>query len=356
MAEKNRPHATIKDVAKAAGVSQSTVSRVLNKTGYISEETEKRVLEAVRALDYSPSAIAVSLSKSRSRIIGVVVPQIFSAFFSELFYIADKIAEQYDYRLLLCNSDGSTVRERRLIEDLLSYKIAALFIVPVDDGNGDNTDYLNEIRESGVPVVCMDRELPGIRCDGVYIDNYNSCYEATKEVLRRGYRNIAYMADAPVGSPGRQRLCAFRDACREYGLEVPAENMLLAAPEAWREREAFLYALVRRDTPPKAIINFTKGWDSTMLRAVTSTGLRIPRDIFLTGLDDDSALRAYGYYTNYYPTTTEVSTIAANLLMDRTLHTGTLPEPVRHAVTTHLSAVVPAGMRLPLPDVKPEKN
>lgn len=88
--------ATIRDVAQKAGVSQSTVSRVLNNTGYVSAGTRARVMQAVESLDYSPSAIAVSLSKSRSRIIGVVVPQIFAPFFSELFYTADKIAEQYD--------------------------------------------------------------------------------------------------------------------------------------------------------------------------------------------------------------------------------------------------------------------
>jgi len=80
--------ATIRDVAQKAGVSQSTVSRVLNKTGYVSAATRARVLRAVESLDYSPSAIAVGLSKSRSRIIGVIVPQIFSPFFSELFYTA----------------------------------------------------------------------------------------------------------------------------------------------------------------------------------------------------------------------------------------------------------------------------
>ena len=79
--------ATIRDVARAAGVSQSTVSRVLNKNGYVSAETLERVMQAVQALDYSPSAIAVSLSKSRSRIIGVIVPQIFAPFFSQLFFI-----------------------------------------------------------------------------------------------------------------------------------------------------------------------------------------------------------------------------------------------------------------------------
>ena len=114
--------ATIRDVAKAAGVSQSTVSRVLNNNGYVGEDARRRVEEAMEALHYSPSAIAVCLSKSRSRMIGVIVPQIFAPFFSQMYYIADRIMERYGYRLLLCNSDESLKREKELIDDLLSYK------------------------------------------------------------------------------------------------------------------------------------------------------------------------------------------------------------------------------------------
>ena len=187
--------ATIRDVAQKAGVSQSTVSRVLNNTGYVSAGTRARVMQAVESLDYSPSAIAVSLSKSRSRIIGVVVPQIFAPFFSELFYTADKIAEQYDYRLLLCNSDASVERERRLIDDLLSYKIAALFITPVDGPGGSNAEYLNSIRRSGIPVVCVDREPAGIACDGVYIDNFGACYEATHGFPHVVAEDISFAVD-----------------------------------------------------------------------------------------------------------------------------------------------------------------
>lgn len=140
--------ATIRDVAKAAGVSQSTVSRVLNNNGYVGEAARRRVEEAMKALHYSPSAIAVCLSKSRSRIM-----------------------ERYGYRLLLCNSDESLKREKELIDDLLSYKIAALLIVPVDGDEGSNKEYLDHIRSTGTPVVCVDREIEGIHCDGVYIDN-----------------------------------------------------------------------------------------------------------------------------------------------------------------------------------------
>lgn len=112
MEEKNMKKATIRDVAKAAGVSQSTVSRVLNNNGYVGEDARRRVEEAMEALHYSPSAIAVCLSKSRSRMIGVIVPQIFAPFFSRMYYIADRIMERYGYRLLLCNSDESLKREK----------------------------------------------------------------------------------------------------------------------------------------------------------------------------------------------------------------------------------------------------
>lgn len=348
--------ATIRDVARLAEVSQSTVSRALNKNGYVSPEAMDRILRAVKELHYSPSAIAVGLSKSRSRIIGVIVPQIFAPFFSELFYIADKIAEQYDYRMLLCNSDSSVKRERKLIDDLLSYKIAALFIAPVDGAEGSNTVYLNAIRRHGTPVVCVDRALDGIQCDGVYIDNFNACYEITHEVLARGYRNIVYMADAPVYAPGRQRLRGFQAACAEFGVKVPEENILFASIEERDRYEKFLLDAAHRESPPKAVINFVRGWDAPMVQAITSTGLRVPEDIFLTGLDDERALENFGYVMDYRPGTTEIATAAANLLMERVLNVdGGIPVPVHNALTTHLNSILRADTQLPAPDAAPKR-
>ena len=234
------------------------------------ERTALPCKEVMEALHYSPSAIAVCLSKSRSRMIGVIVPQIFAPFFSRMYYIADRIMERYGYRLLLCNSDESLKREKELIDDLLSYKIAALLIVPVDGDEGSNKAYLDQIRSTGTPVVCVDREIEGIHCDGVYIDNYTACYEVTKDVLARGYRNIAYMADPPIYRPGCDRLRGFRDACKEFGVTVPQENIFLAPIEDTKPLNAFLHDVARRDVPPKAIINFVRGWDYTMLQALHS--------------------------------------------------------------------------------------
>lgn len=348
--------ATIRDVAKAAGVSQSTVSRVLNNNGYVGEDARRRVEEAMETLHYSPSAIAVSLSTSRSRIIGVIVPQIFAPFFSQLYYIADRVAEKYGYRLLLCNSDESLKREKELIDDLLSYKIAALFIVPVDGDEGNNREYLDHIRSTGTPVVCVDREIDGIQCDGVYIDNYTACYEATKDVLARGYRNIAYMADPPIYRPGRDRLRGFCDACEEFGVTVPEENILLAPIEDADRLNAFLREIAKRENPPKAIINFVRGWDYTMLQALHSAGLRIPEDVFLTGLDDNSTLLNFGYYTQYSPSTIDFSETAARLLIERAEAGNTLPEPERRIFTTHMKPVFERKVTLPKPDAAPTET
>ena len=319
MEEKNMKKATIRDVAKAAGVSQSTVSRVLNNNGYVGEDARRRVEEAMEALHYSPSAIAVCLSKSRSRMIGVIVPQIFAPFFSRMYYIADRIMERYGYRLLLCNSDESLKREKELIDDLLSYKIAALLIVPVDGDEGSNKAYLDQIRSTGTPVVCVDREIEGIHCDGVYIDNYTACYEVTKDVLARGYRNIAYMADPPIYRPGCDRLRGFRDACKEFGVTVPQENIFL-------------------------------------LQALHSAGLRVPEDVYLTGLDDDNTLPNFGYSMQYLPSMIDFSEAAAKLLIERVEAGNALPEPERRIFTTHLKPIFERKVTLPKPDAAPTET
>lgn len=356
MEEKNMKKATIRDVAKAAGVSQSTVSRVLNNNGYVGEDARRCVEEAMEALHYSPSAIAVCLSKSRSRMIGVIVPQIFAPFFSRMYYIADRIMERYGYRLLLCNSDESLKREKELIDDLLSYKIAALLIVPVDGDEGSNKEYLDYIRSTGTPVVCVDREIEGIHCDGVYIDNYTACYEVTKDVLTRGYRNIAYMADPPIYRPGCDRLRGFRDACKEFGVTVPQENIFLAPIEDTKSLNAFLHDVARRDDPPKAIINFVRGWDYTMLQALHSAGLRVPEDVYLTGLDDDNTLPNFGYSMQYLPSMIDFSEAAAKLLIERVEAGNALPEPERRIFTTQMKPVFERKVTLPKPDAAPTET
>lgn len=357
MEEKNMKKATIRDVAKAAGVSQSTVSRVLNNNGYVGEDARRRVEEAVEALHYSPSAIAVCLSKCRSRMIGVIVPQIFAPFFSQMYYIADRIMERYGYRLLLCNSDESLKREKELIDDLLSYKIAALLIVPVDGDEGSNKEYLDHIRSTGTPVVCVDREIEGIQCDGVYIDNYTACYEITKDVLARGYRNIAYMADPPIYRPGRDRLRGFWDACKEFGVTVPQENIFLAPIEDTEPLNAFLHDIACRDDPPKAIINFVRGWDYTMLQALHSAGLRVPEDVYLTGLDDDDTLPNFGYSMQYSLSINDFVKAVAELLIKRAESAEeTVPEPERRIFTTHMKPVFERKVTLPKPDAMPTET
>ena len=235
-------------------------------------------------------------------------------------------------------------------------KIAALLIVPVDGDEGSNKEYLDYIRSSGTPVVCVDREIEGIHCDGVYIDNYTACYEVTKDVLTRGYRNIAYMADPPIYRPGCDRLRGFRDACKEFGVTVPQENIFLAPIEDTKPLNAFLHDVARRDVPPKAIINFVRGWDYTMLQALHSAGLRVPEDVYLTGLDDDNTLPNFGYSMQYLPSMIDFSEAAAKLLIERVETGNALPEPERRIFTTHMKPIFERKVTLPKPDAAPAET
>ena len=228
--------------------------------------------------------------------------------------------------------------------------------MPVDGDEGSNKEYLDYIRSTGTPVVCVDREIEGIHCDGVYIDNYTACYEVTKDVLARGYRNIVYMADPPIYRPGCDRLRGFRDACKEFGVTVPQENIFLAPIEDTKPLNAFLHDIARRDVPPKAIINFVRGWDYTMLQALHSAGLRVPEDVYLTGLDDDNTLPNFGYSMQYLPSVIDFSEAAAKLLIERVEAGNALPEPERRIFTTHMKPIFERKVTLPKPDAAPTET
>lgn len=175
-------------------------------------------------------------------------------------------------------------------------------------------------------------------------------------MLARGYRNIAYMADPPIYGPGRDRLRGFRDACKEFGVTVPEENIFLAPIEDTKPLNAFLHDIARRDIPPKAIINFVRGWDYTMLQALHSAGLRVPEDVYLTGLDDDNTLPNFGYSMQYLPSTIDFSEAAAKLLIERVEAGNALPEPERRIFTTHMKPVFERKVTLPKPDAAPTET
>src|SRR3954464_3149938 len=161
--------ANIQDVAKEAGVSISTVSRVLNGTAKVNSDIKKRVQAAMEALAYQPNPAARSLRSNRSRIIGLLISDIQNPFFMSLIRGVEDEALRHEYSVILCNSNESPQRERQYLDVLYTERVAGVIVVPTSENLGE--DVLTRFRERGVPIVAVDRRVRDKNIDAILSDS-----------------------------------------------------------------------------------------------------------------------------------------------------------------------------------------
>lgn len=304
---------TINDVAKAAGVSRATVSRVFNKNGYVSKKSYTQVMQAVKQLGYSPNAIAVGLSKSQTNIIGFIVPEICISFFSELYHTADKLAQSLNYHMILCNSDYSVEKERNAINDMLSYRVCGIIIVPVV-GEKNNKDLINKIHRSGTPVICVDRELDGVECDGVYTDNLQASYNITRTFLCQKIYDITllnYSGDINFDV----RLQGAKMAMKEFGLALREEQVLIVDKHS--QALDLLKNIMKTKSSRFAIVSFSPDLLILSVHAAVMCKKDIPHDLLLAGYDELGLLEYYGYKISWGPFPETIGATAIHLLKSR---------------------------------------
>ncbi|MFT4105337.1 MAG: LacI family DNA-binding transcriptional regulator [Lacrimispora sp.] len=308
---------TIKDVAIRANVSSATVSRVMNNKGYFSDSVRKRVLDAIEELDYTPNLMASSLSKNRVKIIGVIVPDICNTFFSKIFYAASKLAEQNDYRVILYNTDDNMASEMSALQDMISYRVSGIIMTPVSDQYDANAELLNNIQSSGVPVVFVDREMKGVSCDGVFVDNIRSSYEATERLLQEGHRKIAIVAGPQDTIPGRERMLGYMNALRDWGVQVPPEYITYGDFKTDKSYQVMM-ELMESEDPPTAVFSCNNLMTLGCIQAIRTHNKRIPDEISLVGFDEVELLDVLGYQiTVVSRAISEMGTIAMQLVLDR---------------------------------------
>lgn len=191
--------AKITDVAERAGVSVTTVSRVLNNRGYISQATREKVYQAMKELNYQPNELARSLFRGKSNIIGLIVPRVSHPFFSELTYSLEDYAYQKGYKLLLCNSNGNVSKERKYIEMLKKNQVDGIIM---SSHVLDVEDYLN----LNLPIISFDRILAE-NIPIVSSDNFGGGQLATKLLIRKECRKLAYFYGG-IGVPHHNALLA----------------------------------------------------------------------------------------------------------------------------------------------------
>ena len=203
--------ARIKDVAKRAGVSSATVSRVLNGDGRVAEASRQRVFAAARELDYRPNHLARNLRRQKTETIGVLVSDIENPHFTQAVRTIENAAFERGYRVLLCNTDETPDKQRAYLEILATERVRGVILVPADAGD----PMIGQLISSGIPIVALDRAVDDPMADAVIADNDRAARRAVHHLVESGCRNIGFIAGRPDIQTGRERLAGYLDAMEE---------------------------------------------------------------------------------------------------------------------------------------------
>lgn len=268
---------TINDVARHAGVSPATVSRYLKGSPV---RAEASVRDAIAALDFRPSAVARSLKSGVTTTIGLVIPDVTNPFFAAVVKGVESVARQAGYTTSLFNTDESLSRESELVGNLAE-RVDGLILAPVNEAD----PVPERARRRGVPIVFLDRDVPGSDFDAVLVDNIGGGRAAARHLLELGHERLAIIAGPRDSTPGRGRFEGFTEALHEAGLELEAEYV----QGGDFRREGGYQAMLRLlglASPPTAVFVANNLMTMGALRAVHELGLQVPEQLSIVGFDD----------------------------------------------------------------------
>lgn len=274
--------ATIKDVARLAGVSTTTVSHVINKTRFVAETTQEKVLDAVKQLNYAPSAVARSLKCNTTRTIGMLVTQSTNLFFSEVIDGVESYCYRQGYTLILCNTGGIYEKQRDYIRMLAEKRVDGMLVMC-----SDLTEELLEMLEShpDIPKVIMDWGPETSQADKIIDNSEEGGYLATKYLIGKGHQAIACLSGHFVKAACQERIAGFRRAMAEANLPVNDDWILEGNFEC---DTAVLAAdkILAMDTRPTAVFCFNDTMALGLISRLQQRGVRVPDDMSIIGYDN----------------------------------------------------------------------
>lgn len=277
---------TIKDVAKLAGVSPATASRVMSGHPSTSESARERVQAAAAELRFLPNAQARSLRRTRTQTIGLLVSDVRNPFFADLAHAVEQEASESKYVVLLANADESPERQDVYLDALLGQRVDGLIVVPQGlDTPGHATAGLSRAVETGIPMVFVDRVIDELAVPTVTHDTDPGISDAVRTLSDLGHERIGIVAGPQGTSTGRDRLATFRTAMDTVGLALPDE--LIAVGDFRTESGAAgVDRLLDLCDPATAIVVADSPMTVGAIAAIGRRGLRLGQDVSLVGYDD----------------------------------------------------------------------
>ncbi|EWM16748.1 LacI family DNA-binding transcriptional regulator [Kutzneria sp. 744] len=307
--------ASLKDVAKLAGVSVKTVSNVVNEYQHVSEATRSRVREAIDQLGYRPNLTARHLRYGRSGIIGLALPELGIPYFAELAEEVIGAAERESWSVLIDQTDGRGDRERLTSSGARSRTIDGLIISPL----ALDAEFLAGMR-ADLPLVLLGEQVGPGTADLVAIDNVAAAREATQHLLSLGRRRIAAIGDQHVSAAGTAnvRLQGYRDALAAAGIAYDHELVVPAESYHRPDGAAAMRLLLSLAEPPDAVFCFNDLLALGALRTLLAAGLRVPDDVAIVGVDDiEDGRFSTPTLTTIAPDKTQIAEAAVTMLLER---------------------------------------
>ena len=284
----------IDDIAKKIGVSNATVSRAINNSGYVKEETRRKIFEVIEQYQYVPNAVARSLSKRDTQSIGVIIPDIENEFFSSIISGISEIAEQNHYNIHFLGSNETLSIEHAFLDTVQEQRVSGVIITPISEQDPITKERLIHLRKNGIPVVLVDRDIDDQTFEGIFVDNVSGAYDGVKELIKAGHRKIAIIEGPETSKPGKERLRGYKKALKEANIELRTEYMV---PGDFKIMKSYkgTEQLLNLPDPPTAIFTCNNQTTLGCLKYLTEKRIELGKQISLIGFDDIEALKIIDY-------------------------------------------------------------
>ncbi len=325
---------SLKDVAQYAGVSASTVSRVLGNKPVVNENTRERVMDAVRLLDYKPNELAKSLKLGRSNTIALMVPSIQNQIFPAITRGVEDTARKAGYTVILCNTDEDVEEEKRYITRLCTRFVDGFIVASMLPGS----EHIRKLQREGFPVVLTCR-IYDDTIDAVGIDNETAAFDATQYLLRVGHKKIAFAL-------GRQEIPLYMDRYKGYRRALESAGIPYDDELVLRETTGtgsfyhLIQSMLRRGLRPDAVLASSDPKAFVIMRALHDAKLSIPGDVSVMGIDNvEASAQIEPPLSTVSQPLYEIGALAASKLIRQIQHkekTGKLAPPQVDILKTEL--------------------
>ncbi len=276
--------ATLKQIAKELNVSVSTVSKALNDSPEISEQTKTKIKEYAKLKNYKPNIIGLNLKNRKTKTIGVIIPNILNSFFAKVFSGIEKVADEKGYNVIMCISNESLEKEAHTLEMLSNGTIDGFILSVSEEAQKQNNyDHFKEIINDGTPIVMFDRIAEGIDCDKVVVDDFDSALDSTQRLIDLGCKNIALLSSVDNLSVGKLRFDGYLKALEKNN--IPVNNNLIIrtdSEEDLKEKMESVFANNKID----GIFALEENDSVAALRMGLKKGYKIPEELCIIGFAD----------------------------------------------------------------------